>query len=87
MPSDGPVVDLALHRRKAARPADVRIIIELYRIGDGRVAWDGWVEEWKAEGEEGLPKSWFRTMLRWAVLQWAKGWRLGLRHRSGRRDG
>ena len=79
--ASGEVVDLGLVRARSREP-DVRLVLELWRTGDGRVAYNGYVEELQADGEPGLPVAWLREHLRWALLEYAKGWRMGLRRRA-----
>lgn len=79
----GQVVDLGLRRAQEREP-DVRLVLELWRLDDGRVAYDAHVEEFVVEGKPRLTIRWLRDNLRWALLRYAKLWRLGLRRRHRR---
>lgn len=74
----GQLVDLGLRRAREREP-DVRLVLELWRLEDGRVAYDAHVEEYVVEGRERLTSGWLREQLRWALLCYAKLWRLGIR--------
>lgn len=73
----GRVVDLGLRRAQQREP-DIRMTIELWRLPHGRVAYEGRVEERVSEDRPRVTMGWLRAQLRWAVLCYAKVWRLGL---------
>lgn len=73
----GQLIDLGLHRAREREP-DVRLVVELWRIGDGRVAYDAHVEEFVPEGAKPLSFAWLQEHLRWAILCYARRWRMGL---------
>lgn len=76
-----PVVDLAFVRARRREP-DARMVIEIWRLGDGRIAYDAFVEEHVPEGAAPtLSMGWIRRSFRWAMLEYSKLWRMGLRRR------
>lgn len=68
--------------KRKARGPDVILTIELYCLDDGRVAYDAGVQEWVPTSGRQLSDRFIRSNLRWAILEYAKRWRMGLRRRA-----
>jgi hypothetical protein len=81
----GDLVDLTAARAELAPgEPDVVLTVRLRRLGDGTVAYGAECVAWAVDGVPVVSDGWIRANLRWALLAYARKWRMGLMRRPVR---